>query len=90
MGRIYFVDTLMNSHELGRVFLYTLITNTNEILRLASFGIVEFLGSDEMTELVLIIHDLVLDVKRTEKNVHAHIVRTKGEFELESLEDSVR
>lgn len=56
---------------------------------MSSVGIVEFLGRDEMTELVLTVDDLVLDVERSQEDIDAHVVRTKSEFELESFEDGV-
>lgn len=81
------VDTLMHSHKLRRSLLHALIPNPHEILRLTS--IVEFLGRNEMSEFILRIDHLILDVERSKENVDTHVVRSKSEFELESFEDGV-
>lgn len=49
----------------------------------------KLIARNQVTELVLLLCHLVLDVERTEEDVDAHVEGTERELELEALEDGV-
>jgi len=76
----------VNRHKLGRCLLNALVPNPDEVLLVPA---TELVARDEVSEVVLVLRHLVLDVKRTEENVDAHVEGSESELELEAFEDGV-
>lgn len=82
----HLVEAFVHGLELWRLLLHSLIPDADEILRVTS---VELLACNQVSEVGILLADLVFDVEGTEQNVDAHVVRSQAKLEFEALKHGI-